>query len=107
MVHVYHIGSIYGDGYVSTLREVKRARPGGELPDSFSRVDAVAECNKFLRVVDDLEKEANAARLLLQKVADARDVSVELLSEIDIYFAANPMPPATAADRDGQRSYGG
>jgi hypothetical protein len=106
MAKVYRVGSYHGTEYVSTLRDADRTKPGGEEPESVERVDAATECNALIESFDEEERRGNVARRLLEEVFDSRIVTQKLLAKIDAYFAANPMPPADAADRDGQRSYG-
>ena len=113
MSHVYRIESIHGDGteYVNTSREADQCRPGGELPESVTRVDAAGECNRLERYVRETERFAQSVRLLLEQLRD--ECSVEVITgtaigrKVNQFLADNPLPAATAADRDGQRSYGG
>jgi len=101
MPSIYYVGSHLGSSYFNTAKEADRYKPGGESPESFTRVDAAGECNQLAAQIDDLERELNVVRGMLYRLWT--DNSKE---DIEAYFEANPMATATHADRDGQRSYG-
>jgi hypothetical protein len=110
MAKVYRIGSPYGTEYTNTAREADRVRPGGEEPESITRVDAAGECNRLDRMIDEAERTIRCLRMLLE---DLRNVCpVEVTHKTDAgrrankFISENPLPPADAADREGQRSYG-
>ena len=110
MANVYRVGSIYGTEYFNTAKDADKHKPGGEEPESFVRVDAAAECNRLERYVEDAERFSSRLRLLLEELRDACPAEVihgtEVGRRVNKVIAENPLPPATSADRDGQRSYG-
>lgn len=108
MGKVYLVTSLYGDEYFNTVREVNSHKPGGEEPESVDRLDAAKECNRLLGYADDMELKFWQARSLLDELVYTADPnSSGVVDRVTAFLEANPLPPATAADRDGERSYGG
>lgn len=107
MGNVYRVGSMHGTEYFATAREADRCRPGGEEPESVTRLNAATECG---RLRDEAERQENlfwAARSLLDELAAwVPSMPDGLARRIDAFLTANPLPAVTCADRDGQRSYG-
>lgn len=110
MGHVYRVGSMYGTEYFNTAKETDRHKPGGEKPESVRRVDAARECNRLNRLLDETERELNRLRHMLRELLEECHpngvAETEIGRRVQQYFNANPVSPATSADRDGQRSYG-
>lgn len=110
MARVYQANSIYETVYFNTSKEAMRYRAGGdELPESIERLDAAEECNRLLKCIDDAEGDYNAARMILDELFDICSANVRCSSvgkRAADFIAAHPLPPATANDRDGGRSYG-
>lgn len=110
MSNVYRVGSLYKTEYFNAAKEANRCRPGGEEPESVECVDAAAECNRLERSTEKIEQFGNSARLLLEELRDICPDDVinetEIGRRVSRFLEENPMPPATSADRDGQRSYG-
>ncbi len=110
MRHVYRIGSMYGVEYANTAREADRCKPGGEEPESVLRVDAAGECNRQERAIVEAERTICALRMLLEDLRNVCTVEVvhgtEAGRRANKFITDNPLPPATAGDRDGDRSYG-
>lgn len=110
MAFVWRVGSYHGTEYFNTAREAGRCKPGCEEPESFSRVDGAAECNRLEIYIENAERTSNRLRLMLRDLLGICPVETVHGTEAGRnaleYLAKNPLPPATAADRDGQRSYG-
>lgn len=109
MSNVYRVGSMYGTVYFNTVREADRCKPGGEEPESVERLDAAEECNRLTQDAEAAERTINGLRMLLE---DLLGVCPDDVFETPSgqrarkFVEDNPLPPATGADRDGQRSYG-
>jgi hypothetical protein len=110
MAKVYRISGLSGAAYFNTRREADQFKPGGEEPEGFERLDAAKECNRLLEAEYQSEREVSLLRRLLFGLRDIcpTDAMEENDRGRDVleYCEANPWPPATASDRDGQRSYG-
>jgi hypothetical protein len=110
MGKVYRVGSHYGTEYFNTRREADRCKPGEEEPESFECVDAAGECNRLERMVDETESRLNQlscmVRELLEVCPPETVDGTEIGRRAQRYCIDNPLPPATCATRDGQRSYG-
>ena len=110
MGKVYRVGGIYGTEYFDTAKEADCCKPGGEEPEEVVRLSAAGECNRLNRMVDETEERLHSVRYLLEEllmVCDPQTVAdTEAGRKAQKYIVDNPLPPATSADRDGQRSYG-
>lgn len=109
MSKVYRVGSLYGTTYHNTAREAARKKPGGEEPESVDRLDAAAECDRLHALAGEWESLFGEARVILIDLVDALGSDARLLEpgrRAAAFVASHPLPPATAGDRDGQRSYG-
>lgn len=111
MAKVHRVGSVNAVVYFNTAREADRKKPGGEEPESVTRVDAAAECNRLERYVEEAERRTALLRFLLEELRDVCPVEVihgtEIGRRVNKLIANDPLPPADSAHRDGQRSYGG
>jgi hypothetical protein len=108
---VYRVGSVHGTEYCNTAREADRCRPGGEFPESVICLGAAGECNRQERHIVEAERTINRLRILLRDLVS--ECSWDTIYKTEAGRAAkkfvqeHPLPPEDAADRDGQRSYGG
>lgn len=107
---VYRVGSVHGSKYVNTSREAGQCRPGGEEPEIVDALDAAAECERLAKDVDDAERTIDGLRMLLADLVDVCPLDVIQTTEAGKraarFIEKNPLPPATAAERDGCRGYG-
>jgi hypothetical protein len=112
MGKVYRVSSVHGNGveYFNTARDADRCKPGGEGPESVICADAAGECNRLERYCAEEEKLKWLFRYLLEELRDICPTDVihgtEIGRRVNKVIADNPLPPADAANRDGQRSYG-
>lgn len=111
MSKVYRVASIYGIEYCNTAREADRCKPGGESPESVTCVDAAGECNRMEREYQQLEQMYDKVRYMLEELRDVccpveAMFKTEIGRQVQSFIKENPLPPATDANRDGQRSYG-
>lgn len=110
MGKVYRVGSLYGTSYFNTLKEANQHKPGGEEPETFDQFDAAEECNRLAKDVSDAERTIHGLRMLLEDLVAACPEDLLATSpsgqRANKFVTDNPLPPADAADRDGQRSYG-
>lgn len=109
MGRVYLVNSLHGDvQYTNTSREASRAFPDGY--ESLSMLDGAAECNRLAAEVEEAEDRTRKLRLFLEDLVNITPGKVEdsdVWQRVLEFCEKNPLPPATAADRDGERSYGG
>lgn len=110
MSHVHRINGYDRDTYAATRRNAESIlRNGGA--ESIDCVDAADECNRLARECDRLEAELDRVRYILSQLVD--ELHPAFVAEYSAartaaeYVKAHPPAPATAADRDGGRSYGG
>lgn len=87
-----------------------RCKPGGEEPEMVDKLDAAAECTRLNTLLDEQERKTHRIHHLLSELVD-QFPDLPLLSRPTgraavKFLEDNPLPPATAADRDGGRSYG-
>ena len=111
MNRIYRVGSVHGTVYCGTKKEVRTTKLGGEEPDSIEAVDAAHECNWLLDDIEAKEKEIlQLRRIVAGLISESGGCpsceSSEAYREAFAYMKLHPLPPATASDRDGGRSYG-
>ena len=110
MPNVYRVGSIYGTTYFNTAREADRHKPGGEEPEEVIRLDAAGECNRLSRYLDVEEQMSERLRYLLYELAERCEPGIlsgtDVGRQVQKMMRERPIATATAAERDGGRSYG-
>ena len=110
MSKVYRVAGVDSVEYFNTAKETNRCKPGGDEPESVECFDAAAQCNLLDRTIDETERRLNRVRMLLAELIEvcptAAVFSTRAGKNAFDYLQANPLPPATAGERDGGRSYG-
>lgn len=110
MASVYKACGINETLYFNTSKEVMRHKFGGdEWPESIERCDAAGECNQLVDEIRQIEGQYYRVRLLLEELCSIcpNDILAKGCGRRAAEFIeAHPLPPTTAADRDGGRSYG-
>lgn len=110
MATVYKACGLDETVYFNTSREVMRHKFGGdEIPESIERLDAAGECNQLVDEIRQIESQYYRVRMLLDELCGIcpSDILAKGSGRRAAEFiAAHPMAPATAADREGERSYG-
>ena len=106
MSYVYRVSNENGCEYAHSKVAARGIKPGGELPTSVEALEPYEECNRLAAEIDRLEAELRRASRIIRDISDY-GLTGDISWAIEEFVKRNPLPPADASDRDGQRSYSG